>query len=161
MIDSAGDSPMQFGKASQPWSARLKEWARRCLAIYRNHLWFLEATSARSTIMGPNELLWMEAGLAMLADSGLRPQQRHHAFFAIIGHVRGHATFHQIEARTGAGKEWSQELTQLLQSETNRYPMLLDALRSSAFHDKVDGAFEFGLDCILDGIRARASGRNR
>ena len=161
MIDSAGDLPMRFGKASQPWACRLKEWARRCLAVYRNHPWFLEATSARSTIMGPNELLWMEAALAMLAESGLRRQERHHAFFAIMGHVRGHATFQQMEARTGAGNDWRHELTHLLQSETNAYPMLLDAIRSGALHGKVDVTFEFGLDCILDGIRGRASRQNR
>jgi hypothetical protein len=37
--------------------------------------------------MGPNELSWMAAALAMLAESGLSPKERHHAFLAIIGHV--------------------------------------------------------------------------
>lgn len=161
MIDSASDSSLQFGKASLPWSNRLKEWARRCLAIYRNHPWFLEATSARPTVMGPNELSWMEAALAMLAESGLGPEEKHHAFLAIIGLVRGHATFQQIGTRTSAGKEWARELTQVLQSEADRYPILLNAIRSGAFSQKVDGAFEFGLDCILDGIRAHASRRSR
>src|SRR5271155_2714090 len=35
MIDSASDAPANFGKPSLPWNARLKKWARRCLAIYR------------------------------------------------------------------------------------------------------------------------------
>lgn len=161
MIDSASDSSLQFGKPSQPWSTRLKEWARRCLDIYRNHPWFLEATSARLSVMGPNELSWMEAALAMLAESGLGSEDRHHAFLAIIGHVRGHATFQPIGPRTRAGKEWARELGQLLQSEANRYPILLDAIRSGAFSQNVNSAFEFGLDCILDGISARASRRSR
>jgi len=161
MIDSASDSPLRFGKPSLPWSTRLKEWAGRCLAIYRNHPWFLEATSARPTVMGPNELSWMEAALAMLAESGLGPRARHHAFLAIIGHVRGHATFQQIGTGTRVGKEWARELTQLLQSEPNRYPILLDVIRSGAFSQNIDNAFEFGLDCILDGIRARASRPSR
>lgn len=38
MIDSASDSPLHFGKPSLPWSTRLKEWARRCLAIYKDHI---------------------------------------------------------------------------------------------------------------------------
>lgn len=111
--------------------------------------------------MGPNELSWMEAALAMLAESGLEPKERHHAFLAIIGHVRGHATFQQIGTDTKEGKGWARELIQLLQSEPNRYPILLDVIRSGAFSQKVDGAFEFGLDCILDGIRARAGRRSR
>ena len=57
MIDSAGDSAPNFGKPTSPWSTRLKKWARRCLAIYQNHPWFLEATSTRRSVMGPNELL--------------------------------------------------------------------------------------------------------
>jgi len=161
MIDSASDSPLQFGKPSVPWRTRLKQWAGRCLAIYRNHPWFLEATSARTTVMGPNELSWMEAALAMLAESGLGPKEQHHAFLAIIGHVRGHATFQQIGTDTRAGKDWAGELTRLLQSEPDRYPILLDVIRSGAFSQKIDDAFEFGLDCILDGIRARASRRSR
>ena len=161
MIDSASDSPLQFGNPSLPWCTRLKEWAGRCLAIYRNHPWFLEATSARPTVMGPNELSWMEAALAMLAESGLGPEERHQAFLAVIGHVRGHATFHQIGTRPSGGKEWARELTQLLQTAANRYPMLLTAVRSGAFSQKVDGAFDFGLDCILEGIRARARSRGR
>lgn len=161
MIDSASDSPLEFGKPSQLWSTRLKEWAGRCLAIYRNHPWFLEATSARPTVMGPNELSWMEAALGMLAESGLGPKERHHAFLAIVAHVRGHATFQQIGTDTKAGEELARELTQLLQSKPNRYPILLDVIRAGAFSQKIDGAFEFGLDCILDGIRARASRRSR
>jgi AcrR family transcriptional regulator len=161
MIDSASDSSLDFGKPSLPWSTRLKEWARRCLAIYRDHPWFLEATSARQSIIGPNELSWMEAALAMLAESGLGSKERHHAFLVIIGHVRGHATFQQIGTRRGAGKEWGRELVHVLQSEAGRYPILLDVVRSGAFTENVDGAFEFGLDCILDGIRTRASSRSR
>ncbi len=161
MIDSAGDSPRPFGKASLPWHKRLKKWASSCLDIYRNHPWFLEATSARPTVMGPNELSWMEAALAMLAESGLGPQDRHRAFLAVIGHVRGHATFQQIGTRSSAGKEWVPELTQLLQSEADRYPVLLAAIRKGAFSQNVDGAFDFGLDCILEGIRARARGASK
>jgi AcrR family transcriptional regulator len=155
MIDSAADSPLHFGKPSLPWNARLTEWARRCLAIYQNHPWFLEATTTRQSLMGPNELSWMEAALAMLAESGLEPRERHRAFLAIIGHVRGHATFQQIRRSTGTGKEWARELAQVLQLQANRYPILLDTIRSGAFSESVDRAFKFGLDCILDGIRAR------
>lgn len=107
MIDSAGESPLHLGKPSLPWSTRLKEWARRCLAIYRDHPWFLEATSARQTLMGPNELSWMETALEMLPESGLGSKERHHAFLTIIGHVRGHATFQHIEKHNGLARNGS------------------------------------------------------
>jgi AcrR family transcriptional regulator len=161
MIDSAVDPPHYFGKPSLPWNTRLKAWARRCLDIYHDHPWFLEATTARQSLMGPNELSWMEAALAMLAESGLRAREQQHAFLAIIGHVRGHATFQQISKSSGIGEAWTRELAQILQSQANLYPILLDVLRSGAFTESADGAFDFGLDCILDGIRARIRRRSR
>jgi Tetracyclin repressor-like, C-terminal domain len=127
----------------------------------QEHPWFLEATTTRQSLMGPNELSWMEAALAMLAESGLRPKERHHAFLAIIGHVRGHATFQQIRASSGVGEEWTRELANLLHPEANRYPILLDVLRSGAFSESISSAFDFGLDCILEGIRERVRRRRR
>jgi len=153
MIDAAGGPAPLFPKPSQTWSDRLKEWARRCLAIYQNHPWFLDATSTRRSIPGPNELLWMEGALSMLAESGLPPEERHSAFLALIGHVRGHATFQQIRAYDE--KKWSGALAQVLEPQADRYPTLLEALRSGAFSEMPDLAFDFGIDCILAGVRAR------
>jgi len=155
MIDSAGDSAQNFGKPTESWSARLKKWAHLCLAIYQGHPWFLEATSARHSIMGPNELLWMEAAMAMLAESGLGTADRHSAFLALIGQVRGHATFQQRRSSGESDEEWSHDLIQMLNSEASRYPALLKALESGAFSKDPSSAFDFALDCILDGIRTR------
>lgn len=161
MIDSASDTAPVFGKPSQPWSDRLKEWARRCFLIYRDHPWFLEATSMRRSIMGPNELSWMEAALAMLAESGLAPEERHPAFLALIGHVRGHATFLQIRNRGESPRKWTNDLIQLLNSQADRYPVLLNAVRSGAFSKTPALAFDFGIDCILEGVHARVSGARK
>jgi AcrR family transcriptional regulator len=155
MIDSVADSSPHFGRPSLPWSIRLKEWARCCLMIYRDHRWFLEATTARQTPIGPNELAWMEAALGMLAESGLEAKKRHHAFFALMAHVRGHATFEHAAASSPAGSVWMHELTRTLRQESNRYPILLEVLRSGAFSASTTGAFDFGLECILDGVRAQ------
>jgi AcrR family transcriptional regulator len=158
MIDSASDTAPVFGKPSQPWSDRLKEWACRCFFIYRDHPWFLEATSMRRSIMGPNELSWMEAALAMLAESGLAPEERHPAFLALIGHVRGHATFLQIRNHGESPQKWTNDLVQLLNSQADRYPVLLNAVRSGAFSKTPGLAFDFGIDCILEGVHARVAG---
>ncbi len=157
MIDSVADSSLHFGKPSLPWNIRLKNWAECCLTIYRDHRWFLEATTARQSPMGSNELAWMEAALTMLAESGLESKKRHQAFFTIVGHVRGHATFEPRGGSSAAGKEWRRELARTLQQEANRYPTLMEVLRSGAFSESIREAFDFGLDCILDGIRAQVS----
>jgi AcrR family transcriptional regulator len=159
MIDSASDCAANFEKPLSPWSVRLKKWARSCLAIYRNHPWFLEATSVRRSLMGPNELSWMEAALAMLAESGLPPEDRHSAFLAVIGHVRGHATFEQMRKYNQSPEQWIRDLARALKSEARRYPALLKAVDSGGFSEDPARAFDFGLDCILDGIRSRVSQR--
>jgi AcrR family transcriptional regulator len=157
MIDSVSTSPPNFGKPSLSWSTRLKEWATRCRAIYRDHPWFLQATSARRSIMGPNELSWMEAALGILAESGLALDDRHPAFLALIGHVRGHATFQQILKYNESPETWLRELTRALKSDARRFPASLAAMDSGAFSKGSARAFDFGLECILDGIRARVA----
>ncbi len=152
MIDSVSDSEPRFGKPSWPWNERLKEWAHRCLSIYRDHPWFLEATSVRKGVMGPNELMWMEAALAMLAEAGLAPQDRDTAFIAVVAHVRGHATFQQVRRKN----ESTRELVALLKSEPNRYPVLLESVSSGAFSKSSAPAFDFGLDSIIEAIRSQA-----
>lgn len=152
MIDSAGGSPLTFGMPLTPWKDRLMEWARRCAAIYQKHPWFLEATTTRRSVMGPNELSWMEAALALLAEAGLPPKESYYAFLAIIGHIRGYATFERLKGNSP--RRWVRELSQLLQEEGSRYTVLQATLGSGAFSENSDAAFEYGLHCILDGISA-------
>ncbi|HTJ30723.1 MAG TPA: TetR/AcrR family transcriptional regulator [Acidobacteriaceae bacterium] len=159
MIDSVSESAPDFGNRRLKWDSRLKNWAHRCLALYRSHPWFLEATSARHTVMGPNELLWMEAALSMLAEAGLSPEERISAFFTVIAHVRGHATFQQTEKSEAPTQDWSRDLAQLLAQEPTRYPSLRKALNSSNFFKGSAKAFDFGLECILEGIKTRAKRR--
>ena len=155
MIDSVADSSLSFSKQPLPWSTRLRKWAHCCLDIYQHHPWFLEATTARQSPIGPNELAWMEAAMAMLAESGLEPKKRYQAFFTVIGLVRGHATFLDAK-RSGVGRqEWKRELAQTLQHEPNQYPALRHVFCSGSFSESTSSAFDFGLDCILDGIRAQ------
>jgi len=103
----------------------------------------------------------MEAALAILAESGLSPRDQHHAFLAVIGHVRGHATFERIAKRSESQRKWIQDLAQMLKPEAHRYPSLVALLDSGAFFENPDAAFDFGLDCILEGIRARAGSQSR
>jgi AcrR family transcriptional regulator len=153
MIDCAGGSAPNCGNPSTPWKDRLREWARLCASIYRNHPWFLEATTVRRSVMGPNELSWMEAALATLAEAGLSPKETYYAFLAIIGHIRAYATFEQMRSASGSASKWIRDLGELLRSDAGRYPTLQAALGSGAFSGNPASAFDFGLNSILDGIR--------
>lgn len=130
-------------------------------AIYREHRWFLQATSSRRSVMGPNELFPMESALATLAESGLRARDRQLAFFALMGHIRGSATFQQVQEYGAAPGQWPSELAELLHAQADRYPTLSEAVSSGTFSKNSAQAFEFGLECILEGIRARTKIRER
>jgi AcrR family transcriptional regulator len=160
MIDCAGGPAPDCGPPATPWKDRLREWSHRCASIYRNHPWFLEATTVRRSVMGPNELCWMETALATLAEAGLSPRESYYAFLAIIGHIRGHATFEQIKSRRGPSRQYIRELNELSRSDPRRYPTLQVVLGSGAFSRDPDETFEFGLNCILAGISQSVCSRN-
>lgn len=152
MIDLAGEPPPDFGGPRLDYNARLKRWARECLAIYRQHPWFLEATSTRSRPMGPNEVAWMEAALGMLIEAGVGVRERCHSFFTLVAHVRGYATFPRITGHARPTKERAAGVSPALQESASRYPEVSVVLHSGAFAEGIDRGFEFGLDCILHGI---------
>ena len=108
---------------------------------------------ARRSGMGPNELSWMEAALALLTEAGLPPKESYYAFLAIIGHIRGYAAFERLKGASGSPRQWVRELSQLLRAESSRYTVPQAALKSGAFSETPDKAFEYGLNCILDGIK--------
>ncbi len=157
MIDAAGGSAPILTADSHSWKEQLLEWTCGCAEIYRRHRWFLEATTTRRAMMGPNELAWVEAALKLLAEAGLAPSECWYAFLAIIGHIRGYATFEGLKSAGGSSKRWIRELSVLLGSDGSRYAQLQAAVASGAFSEDPSGAFEFGLNCILDGIQVRQS----
>jgi len=161
MIDTASTWTPSVDSRSAPWDSRLKTWARRCLAIYREHPWFLQATSTRDRRMGPRELLWLEAALEMLNEAGLPAAQRFPAFLVLIAHIRGFATFQQIEDRDEAARSWKRDLVELLRRDAARYPALLESLDSGGFAKGSAHAFELGLDSILAGIRWRLGAKDK
>ena len=136
------------------WGRLVKESGREL----RRRPTATNAIVVRRTVMGPNELSWMEAALAVLAKAGLSPKERYHAFLAIIGLVRGHATFEQVKNHSESPRKWARELADLLRSGGNTYPALREVLATGVVTGDSDDAFEYGLDCILDGIGAGKGG---
>ena len=161
MIDTAGGPAPNLNVGSRGWRSSLKEWTRRCSSIYRDHPWFLEAATARRRMMGPNELAWLDAALAVLACTGLRARQQHDAFLLLIGHVRSNAEFTAGGAQGLSAKQWRGAMTKLLEKERNRYSALRAAIDAGAFHQRPGAGLEFGLECILDGIESLVGKRKK
>jgi AcrR family transcriptional regulator len=161
MIDIAGGPAPDLDAISGGWRHKLEEWTRRCSSIYSDHPWFLEATTARRRIVGPNEAGWLNSALAALADAGLSGGEQHEAFLILMGHVRSHAEFRAGSAKGLSVERWAAGMTDVLERHRNRYPALAAAICSGAFHPPRGDDLAFGLDCILDGIGSRLTKRRK
>ena len=111
--------------------------------------------------MGPNELAWLNAALAVLSDTGLPARQQHQAFLVLIGHVRSNAEFMAGSVQGPSAKQWVSVMTKLLKKHRDCYPALIAVINSGAFAQSAEDGLEFGLKCILDGIESWVGRRGK
>jgi hypothetical protein len=106
----------------------------------------------------PARLTHMDALLARLRDAGFPPETVYHAYHVIDGHVVGFSLWEATHA-SSAGRldDFRPALERFIPRDV--YPDLhehgLQHL-SEGSHRNVS-AFDFGLDLILDGLRALAA----
>lgn len=144
--------------AANGWRPRLEEYAAASGAVYRRHPWMLDIA-----IMGvastPNNLAWLEAGLAALAGTALSRHER----VAVVLQVSGHARFRALVERgyTDRAGEAGESLSGVVVSEArllgrlvtaDRFPELHATLGSGALVDGSFESFDFGLARLLDGV---------
>ncbi len=155
------------------WRTWLEQWAWDFRAALLRHPWLIDITPTEPPL-GPNQLRWMEQGLASMAGVGLPEQQKLSALLLVDVYVLGQTRLaHAIApaARPPAHGEdvenpeppgidlYGQRLVQLIDAET--FPAMWAAVSSGSLDDDTDFAseeFGFGLQVVLDGIAARISG---
>ncbi|NIK59517.1 TetR/AcrR family transcriptional regulator [Kribbella shirazensis] len=157
MSDLAMGAPPE--RPGLPWCEALHTWAMDLYDGFARHPWLLQSTIGRR-LLGPNELAWMERGLATLADSGLTGGEQLDSILVVTSHIRNiaqqSATF--PGHTTGLTEEdLQQSLTEILRDEADRFPHLVAAMRTSAGSE--NQGLEFGLQRILDGLELLVSGR--
>lgn len=142
-------------KLPRGWRNGLRTWALALLPGFLEHPWALEATTG-PRVPGPNELAWMEAALATLADTRLRSAERLDVVAVLAGHVRALA-----QQASGAEAHLTTMITQLLAGRESRYPQVTATMRSALIEGGQEQALDFGLGLILDGLGARVRARSR
>jgi AcrR family transcriptional regulator len=157
MSDLAMGSPPD--RPDLPWREALHTWAIDLYDGFTLHPWLLLSTVGRR-LLGPNELAWMEQGVAALTDTGLTGGQQLDSILVITSHVRNIAqqstTF--PGHTTGLTEEdMQQSLAEILATEADRFPHLTTAMRTSAGSE--NQGLEFGLERILDGLDLLITGR--
>lgn len=132
------------------WRPGLRAWAHALLAAHMRHPWSIEAVLLPRPL-GPNELRWTEAAVALLLDTGLDSAERLDTVVLLIGQVRVIAQ----QASAGTGEDGIvTALTGVLAAHGDRFPALARTLAEGVPVEGRDAAFDFGLDRILDGLEA-------
>jgi AcrR family transcriptional regulator len=170
MVDAAFGPPPAIAETDEGWRTRLSRWAWAARAAYYRHPWTL-----RVPISGPpttpNQVAWMEEGLAALRDTGLTETEKLSVVQLLSGFIRNEATLaaNLSTAHLASGSTPQETMStygRLLAAvtDTTRFPALQTAIAAGAFDTPggPDDEFVFGLERILDGIealvRARAAG---
>lgn len=132
------------------WREGLTRWYRAIIAVYAAHPWLLDIPQD-SEPNTPNFLAWLDAGLAVLAESPLSQSARVSTLLLINGHSRWAANVLRNQAGPALP---AAALAQLVTPE--QFPFLAPAVAAGAFAGGGD-AFEFGLLRILDGLEVQMS----
>ncbi len=161
MVDTALGPPPGSVLDQTGWRAGMTAWAEGVRAAYLRHPWALRVP-VMGPPLGPNNIAWLEAALRALAGTPLADLQKLRLVTLISFFVRSELTLSlDVVAETAgpAGEEpspagYGAMLAQL--TDPLRFPALHKVIASGGFEgDKCpDAQFNFGLECILDGVDA-------
>ncbi|MEU9255686.1 TetR/AcrR family transcriptional regulator [Streptomyces sp. NPDC048270] len=164
-----GAPPEAAGGEGRTWRELLSEWAYAQRAVLMANTWILRIPLTAAPV-SPNQLAWMERGLAALADTGLDEGEKISTIILIGGLVRNEATMaaDMMDAMVKSGVSPDVAMSQYLRTlrlmtGPDTHPAVTRLLDSDAFtgSDEPDFQFAFGLGRILDGLAELISSRSR
>ncbi|MGW5847135.1 TetR/AcrR family transcriptional regulator [Streptomyces sp. NPDC055254] len=166
----AGTPPAPARGADRGWRESLSDWAYGQRAVLMANSWLLRIpiTAPPAT---PNQLAWMERGLAALADTGLDEGEKLSAMMLVAGFVRNEATLaaDMTDAIVKNGVSPEQVMGQYVRTlrlltRPDTHPAVTRVLESDVFGGSGDEdpefQFRFGLGRLLDGLAALINERS-
>ena len=168
MLESI-EAEVEVPEPSGDWRADLKVFAHRIRAAMSRHRWALEFIGGRPP-SGPNDARNLERLLGILADLGLDVRLTIDIMMTVTTYVMGAVMREAQEIRGRRDQELAEaNLTEEeIRAERERYrkwfeasgdyPRIARLMKEGVDPDDPatgDERFEFGLDCVLDGIAAR------
>jgi len=157
MQDQAIGLPSRAPLEAKTWQDGLRLWYRESLEMYAVHPWILDIdiTGLPST---PNNLVWMDCGLAVLRETPLSYQERLATVLVITGNARWEGFInrgYETRARQTGVSPSERDVTDAHIMSTlvtaEQFPYLHEAIRSGVF-EQDDNPFEFGLSRLIDGV---------
>lgn len=147
------------------WRAKVTAWAREDWRDFRAHPWVIQVTSARH-LPGPGTLAWMNSALSVLEGTGLTESEMLAAVNSVDAFVRGQAreviqvamehNAMREESDADAAQSWQEVEEEFLRTHVDwgQYPSMLRVVEIIG-DAGADESFDFGLECLLDGIEVR------
>ncbi|MCX5272968.1 TetR/AcrR family transcriptional regulator [Streptomyces virginiae] len=171
MADAGVGAPPPLPPEAQGWSWRelLTDWAYAQRSVLMANSWILRIPITAAPV-SPNQLAWMDRGLASMAGTDLRESEKLSTIILIGGLVRNEATMaaDMMDAIIKSGVAPDQALGQYirtlrLMTGPDSHPAVTRLLASDAFSGSAepDFQFRFGLDRILDGLAPLTSERRQ
>jgi AcrR family transcriptional regulator len=165
MGEQAIGLPSESIREAEGWREGLRRWARGQVERYERHPWLLDIP-IRGTPMTPNNMAWLDTGLAVLAETPLDYAEKLSVGLTVLAQTRweGHIGRGYDEAAQDAGVSPDAldstivaVLTSLVTPEG--FPDVSAALAAGALGPDDDDAFVFGLERVLDGIERYVEAR--
>ena len=162
MVDAAYGTPMDQPRPGENWRGALSRWAWAQHHVLRGHPWVLRIPQSAPPTT-PNQVAWLEAGLACLQETNLNEHEKLWAILLIGSYLRGEAALVaeiNVGFRTSgitspqAIASYGRLLTTLVAEQ--RFPALLSLVRAGVFEQEQEPSteFRFGLERVLDGLEA-------
>ncbi|WP_405711658.1 TetR/AcrR family transcriptional regulator [Streptomyces xanthophaeus] len=169
MSDAGVGAPPPLPPEAEGWGWRelLAQWAYAQRAVLMANTWILRIPLTAAPV-SPNQLAWMERGLAALAGTTLEEGEKISTIILVGGLVRNEAVMaaDMIDAIVKSGVSPDQAMGQYvrtlrLMTGPDTHPAVTRLLESDAFtgSGEPDFQFGFGLNRILDGLAALISSR--
>ena len=144
---------LEPGDPTKEWPARVRDMARsyRAMANAHPHMVSLIATRPFNT---PSALEPLERALGVFRSAGFDEASSIHAFRTVASFATGY-TLAETEGFFGEHTPSdTDEVLKLQELDTGRFPNLLELLPTIAACDH-DEEFDFALDVIIEGLRAK------
>lgn len=171
LMFDALDAEVEVPEPSGDWRADLQRLARSRRAMLHRHLWAMEFIGGRPPL-GPNTLLKLERSLAILDGAGLDLVTSMQVLETVLTYVLGAVLREMREKRGQRDQEqagitmaeweplraaWRDRLA--ADGRFTRVVRFLDQRIDPDAEETRDERFEFGLQCVLDGLAATLADR--
>ena len=137
-----------------PWDAAIRARAVSVHGVLRRHTWAAPLLLS-GTHIRPGQLRYMDALLRQLREAGFDDDTTYHAYHVLDGHIFGFSLWETSHTYSPAVAGDMREIFERV-IDKGLYPDLAthgEQHFAEGPHREVS-AFEFGLDLILDGLRA-------